>query len=128
MGHKKLRASFQRLLAVLCLVAIAGAPTATEGQSQDDEQRIGQEVFNELKAKGEIIESSPLYDQLKPIADAITRVAQPQYNHPFKFYLVHETQPNAFATPGGNIYVVDSLLYFVKNTEQLAGTLCHEVS
>jgi predicted Zn-dependent protease len=24
--------------------------------------------------------------------------------------------------------VVDSLLYFVKNTEQLAGTLCHEVS
>ena len=26
------------------------------------------------------------------------------------------------------MYVVDSLLYFVKNTEQLAGTLCHEVS
>ena len=23
---------------------------------------------------------------------------------------------------------MDSLLYFVKNTEQLAGTLCHEVS
>ncbi|WP_185827254.1 M48 family metallopeptidase [Edaphobacter aggregans] len=89
---------------------------------------MGKEVFNELKAKGEIIESSPLYDQLKPIADAITRAAQPRYNHPFKFYLVHETQPNAFATPGGNVYVVDSLLYFVKNKEQLAGTLCHEVS
>ncbi|MEI9980087.1 MAG: M48 family metalloprotease [Edaphobacter sp.] len=29
---------------------------------------------------------------------------------------------------GGNVYVVDSLLYFVKNKEQLAGTLCHEVS
>jgi predicted Zn-dependent protease len=26
------------------------------------------------------------------------------------------------------VYVVDSLLYFVKNTDQLAGTLCHEVS
>src|SRR5262249_20779712 len=26
------------------------------------------------------------------------------------------------------VYVVDALLYFVKNTEQLAGTLCHEVS
>jgi peptidase M48-like protein len=89
---------------------------------------MGQEVFNELRAKGEIIESSPLYEQLKPIADAITKAAQPRYNHPFKFYLVHETQPNAFATPGGNVYVVDSLLYFVKNTEELAGTLCHEVS
>ncbi len=99
-----------------------------QGQSQDEEVQMGQEVFNELKAKGEIIESSPLYDQLKPIADAITQAAQPRYNHPFKFYLVHETQPNAFATPGGNVYVVDSLLYFVKNKEQLAGTLCHEVS
>ena len=97
-------------------------------QDQDDEVQMGQEVFNELKAKGEIVESSPLYDELKPIADAITRAAQPHYNHPFKFYLVHETQPNAFATPGGNVYVVDSLLYFVKNKEQLAGTLCHEVS
>jgi predicted Zn-dependent protease len=99
-----------------------------QGQNQDGEVQMGQEVFNELKAKGEIIESSPLYDQLKPIANAITHAAQPRYNHPFKFYLIHETQPNAFATPGGNVYVVDSLLYFVKNKEQLAGTLCHEVS
>lgn len=97
-------------------------------QAQDEEVQMGQEVFNELKAKGELIESSPLYDQLRPISDEIARAAQPQYSHPFKFYLVHEQQPNAFATPGGNVYVVDSLLYFVKNKEQLAGTLCHEVS
>jgi len=57
-----------------------------------------------------------------------TRREAPFHPHPFKFFIVHETQPNAFATPGGNVYVVDSLLYFVKNTEQLAGTLCHEVS
>jgi beta-barrel assembly-enhancing protease len=118
----------------LCLVvsdASAQQPNSNasaQQQNQDEEVQLGQEVFNELKAKGEIIESSPLYDQLKPFADAITRAAQPRYNHPFKFYLVHETQPNAFATPGGNVYVVDSLLYFVKNSEELAGTLCHEVS
>jgi len=117
-----------RSTAVLCLLVITGAQSAGSGPDQDEEVQIGQETFNELKTKGEIIESSPLYDQLKPIAEAITRVAQPRYNHPFKFYLVHEAQPNAFATPGGNVYVVDSLLYFVKNKEQLAGTLCHEVS
>jgi len=109
-------------------VGIAATPLAAQGQKQDEELQMGQEVFNELEARAEIIESSPLYDQLKPISDAITRAAQPRYNHPFKFYLVHEAQPNAFATPGGNVYVVDSLLYFVKNTDELAGTLCHEVS
>lgn len=114
----------------LCFAVYGRVATPLSAQTfdQDEEVQMGQEVFNELKAKGEIVESSTLYDQLRPIADAITRAAQPQYNHPFKFYLVHETQPNAFATPGGNVYVVDSLLYFVKNTEELAGTLCHEVS
>ena len=116
--------------AAACLVALAsgGAMSAAQGSQLDDEQQIGQQVFSELKAKGEIIASSPLYDQLTPIASAIIRTAQPRYNHPFKFYLVHEQQPNAFATAGGNVYVTDSLMYFVKNTEELAGTLCHEVS
>ena len=116
------------LVSAIALVASASAPWATEDAGQDDEQQIGQQAFGELKAKGEIVASSPLYDSLSPIAAAVTRTAQPRYNHPLKFYLVHEQQPNAFATPGGNVYVTDSLMYFVKNTEQLAGTLCHEVS
>ena len=113
---------------LLCLALLVNASPLAQAQNQDEEVQLGQQVFNELKARAEIIESSPLYDTLKPITEAITKSAQPQYNHPFKFYLVHEPQPNAFATPGGNVYVVDALLYFVKNTDELAGTLCHEVS
>jgi beta-barrel assembly-enhancing protease len=115
------------LLVVIALLSGSRRPSAGN-PGLDDEQQIGQEVFNELKAKGEIVSSSPLYDVLNPITAAVVRTAQPRYIHPFKFYLVHEQQPNAFATPGGNVYVTDSLMYFVKNTEQLAGTLCHEVS
>ena len=113
--------------AALCLVGLESA-TIPQRNQQDEELEMGQEVFTGLKAKAEIIESSPLYDTLRPVAEAITRAAQPRYNHPFKFYLVHEPQPNAFAAPGGNVYVVDSLLYFAKNNEELVGTLCHEVS
>src|SRR5271157_993714 len=123
------RALLYAAVVALC-VAGARAPLAAQeqNQNQDEELQMGQEVFEELKSTGEIVESSPLYDQLQPIADAITRAAQPRYNHPFKFYLIHEKQPNAFSVPGGNVYVVDSLMYFVKNTDELAGTLCHEVS
>ena len=114
---------FLLLVSVLC----AGQAPLPEPVT-DQETELGLAVYDELKAKGEIVKSSPLYDSLRPIAEAISRVAQPRYNHPFKFFIVHEPHPNAFATPGGNVYVVDFLLYFVKNTEQLAGTLCHEVS
>jgi predicted Zn-dependent protease len=116
--------------AALCLAGVGcgGTSVATQGRNQDEALEMGQEIFNELKANGEIVESSPLYDQLRPIADAISRAAQPQYSHPFKFYLLHEDLPDAFAAPGGNVYVVDSLLYFIRNTDELAGTLCHEIS
>jgi predicted Zn-dependent protease len=116
------------LISVIGVTASVVAPRASSDPRLDDERQIGQQVFDELKAKGEIVASSPLYDSLAPIATAITRTVQPRYGLPFRFYLVHEPQPNAFATAGGNVYVTDSLMYFVKNTEQLAGTICHEVS
>ena len=114
------------LLVMFATTSWAQAPTPEPVTDQETE--LGEAVYKQLLEKREIIKSSPLYDSLKPFAEAIARVAQPRYPHPFKFFLVHEAQPNAFATPGGNVYVVDSLLYFVKNTEELAGTLCHEVS
>ena len=120
-------------LATLSLASMlaSAANAASEPQADQqlqEEQQLGTETFKELEAKREIITSSPLYDSLKPLASDIARAAQPRYGLPIKFYLVHEPQPNAFATPGGNVYVVDELLYFVKNDEELAGTICHELA
>ncbi len=93
-----------------------------------DEKQIGDQVYADLSKKGEIIKASPLYGVLNPVARRIKTVADPQYDYPFKFILVHEKQPNAFAVPGGNVYVTDSLMQFVKTKEELAGVLCHETS
>lgn len=120
--------AFTGVLALAGLCCSGAAAASGTGEQPDTELQLGQEVFDQLKSKGEIVATSPLYDQLEPIATRITQAAQPLYEHPFKFYLVHQTQPNAFSTPGGNVYVADALLYFVKNREELAGTLCHEVA
>ncbi|HEX3550677.1 MAG TPA: M48 family metallopeptidase [Candidatus Elarobacter sp.] len=123
----------KRLLALVTIVALAAVAggTAASAQSSSDNQaemQIGQQEYQQLQQKGEIIPSSPYYAVLNPIAQQIKRVADPQYFHPFNFILVHESQPNAFAVPGGNVYVTDSLMRFVKNREELAGVLCHETS
>ena len=115
-------------LSTALVSAAGGAAGQPADQELQQEQQLGTETFNELKAKREIIDSSPLYDSLKPLASDIARAAQSRYGLPIKFYLVHEAQPNAFATPGGNVYVVDELLYFVKNDDELAGTICHELA
>jgi beta-barrel assembly-enhancing protease len=121
----------KRLLAFalsLGLAAFAGAQPAAAQSDDQIEMQIGQQEYQALSQKGEIISSSPYYAILNPIAQQIKRVADPQYSHPFQFILVHEKQPNAFAVPGGNVYVTDSLMKFVQNREELAGVLCHETS
>jgi len=117
------------VLATLAVVAALAAPALAESsQDEQTEIQIGQQEYQQLQQKGEIIPSSPLYAILNPIAASIKRVADPQYFRPFHFILVHENQPNAFAVPGGNVYVTDSLMKFVQNKEELAGVLCHETS
>lgn len=116
------------LLGVLVIIAMAASAGTPAKADDTDEQQLGAQLFSQLKSQGEIVKSSPLYDVLKPIAAAITKVVQPQYQYPIHFYIVHETEPNAFAAPGGNVYVIDSLMYFVKNAQELEGTLCHETS
>ena len=114
----------------VCCAPAYAQQTGEVQQSSDqyDEPAMGKELFDQLRSEGEIVESSPLYATLRPLAERITRVVQPQYDYPIHFYIVHEAQPNAFAAPGGNIYVTDSLFYFVRNTEELTGTICHETS
>lgn len=112
------------LMTSVLLTAQAPAPEPVS----DTETQLGLEVYNELKAGASIISASPLYDALQPVVGPISKVAQTRYEHPFKFFLVHEARPNAFSVPGGNVYVTDALLYFVKNKEELAGTLCHEMA
>src|ERR1700679_717221 len=126
-SDRKYRNCLAALLGVLviAMMALAGTPARAD---DTDEAKLGAQLFTQLKSQGEIVKSSPLYDTLAPIAAAITKVVQPQYQYKIHFYIVHETQPNAFAAPGGNVYVVDSLMFFVHNPEELAGTLCHETS
>lgn len=108
--------------------ALSMTATARADDRAAQEAQIGRQVYAELQKKGEIIPTSRYYAILNPIARQIKRIADPQYDFPFRFILVHEKQPNAFAVPGGNVYVTDSLMTFVRNREELAGVLCHETS
>jgi predicted Zn-dependent protease len=120
-----------RPLAALTALAFAFAcvlPAAAYTQQEQTELQIGQQEWQQLQQKGEIVRSSPYYTTLNSIARRIAPVADRQYFMPFHFYLVNESDPNAFSVPGGNVYVTTAMMHFVKNKEELAGVLCHEVS
>lgn len=121
--HRTLRIAAAAALAAALVSAPAAIPAA-----DDEESQYGTELYKEMVAQREVVATSPLYDVLRPIGNAIARAAQARYGRPIRFYIVHEPQANAFAAPGGNVYVVDGLFYMAHNTDELAGVLCHETS
>jgi len=45
-----------------------------------------------------------------------------------KVHLIEDPAPNAFAVPGGNIYVCTGVLHLTEQPEQVAGILAHEIA
>src|SRR5436190_1818637 len=46
----------------------------------------------------------------------------------FQFQIVDQLEPNAFAIPGGGIYISRGLLALVTSEDELAGVLAHEIA
>ena len=107
----------------------AAAWPDTSPREESWETQVGQQRYADYMQRGEIVPPrSPLYRTLDPIGDAIAAVADRQYFAPFHFVLLNEQTPNAFSMPGGNVYVTTALLTFLRNRDELAGVICHEVS
>ena len=115
-------------LSALAFPIAAGADDISQSQ-KNWETQFGQQRYMQMMQRGEIVPpQSPLYATLKPIADKIGAVVNSLYFTPFHFILVNQGSPNALSVPGGNVYVTTSMLSFVKNQDELAGVLCHEVN
>lgn len=119
---------FWGVVSAVALVFAWATPALAYTQDEQVELQIGQQEYQQLQQKGEILTDSPYYAILNPIATKIKRVADQQYFVPFHFILVNESSPNAFAVPGGNVYITTAMMRFVRNKEELAGVLCHETS
>lgn len=71
-----------------------------------------------------------------PLAQLVTRIGQKVYStsdarkssYQFQFHLLNDSQTiNAFALPGGQIFITKALLVRLGNEAQLAGVLGHEI-
>src|SRR5579883_1038867 len=118
----------------IALVAFAGARGAASSLAVSPAERsweaqVGQEAYERYAQRNEIVpRQSPLYAVLDPVARRIASVADRDYYAPFRFILLDEAQPNAVAMPGGDVYVTTAMLSYLRNRDELAGVICHEVN
>lgn len=93
----------------------------------EEEKEIGRSVHKEISRDYEIITEGGYYDLLQKIgADLVESNELDDYD--YKFYLVKSSAINAFAAPGGFIYVFTGLMdVMAYDPSMLAGVVAHEI-
>jgi len=93
----------------------------------EEEKKLGKKVVLEMEKKVEFVRDLNLQVFLDNIGQSLVAHIGPT-PFEFKFYLINAKDPNAFAIPGGYIFVTTGLLVLAESEQEIAGVLSHEIS
>jgi predicted Zn-dependent protease len=123
----------QRLVPLAASVTIAACATnpATGKKeislmSEAQEIALGQQMDAEIRREMGVYDDPQLQRYVQEIGLQLARVSQ-RPNLPWHFTVVDAPAVNAFALPGGYIYLTRGILPFLNDEAQLAGVLGHEI-
>ena len=94
--------------------------------SRNEEQRIGEKVLREVRAKLPVLQDAWLEDELNYIFSGV--YGQSGLGAPIALVVVRDKQINAFAVPGGLFAINAGLISSAKNMDEVAGVMAHEVA
>src|SRR5262249_23476826 len=89
------------------------------------EVEFGAKLFQDFSRQEKLVTNNAAYNAQ---IQAITNALLPALGHTpltFQFHVIENTNLNAFAVPGGHVFIFTGLLEAVKRPEQLAGVLAH---
>ena len=90
------------------------------------EVQIGQQVVSEVEKEYKVSQDLRLNSWVEEIGQRLVAVSE-RKNLQFQFKVLDRDEINAFALPGGFIYVHKGLLEAVDHDAELAGVLAHEI-
>ena len=95
--------------------------------SMEDEIKLGKEAAGQVERQMEVVKNAEVEAWLNQIGAQLAKT--PEANaYPYYFRLVNEDSINAFALPGGPMFVHTGLIKAADNEGQVAGVLAHEMS
>jgi len=119
------------LLAFL-LAGVSCTPTLQRAEriltpSIKSEKEMGREFAEKALEKLELVEDPRVIEYIAQIGGPIIEAAQPM-SYQFRFHVIKGPILNAFAVPGGHIYLYSGLLLKARNVHEVAGVIAHELS
>jgi len=90
------------------------------------ETKAGATAARQVEAEMGLVHDPALVAYVREIGQRLAAHAS-RKNVPWKFQIVDMPEPNAFALPGGYVYVSRGLLALVNDESELAGVIGHEI-
>ena len=127
------------LTAVVLLSGYLTGTCTAQPPVEDPEIKIGREAHEEMLKSGMKLISDPgMLARVTGIGARLANVAnktvipatygtENRTPYTYRFHIVDDKDVNAFALPGGWLYVNKGLLDYVQSDDELAGVLAHEV-
>ncbi|HEX6750492.1 MAG TPA: M48 family metalloprotease [Longimicrobium sp.] len=104
----------------------AAAGSFTVGVAK--EREIGREVAATVAGRWRVLNDPALNDYVNLVGTVVAQQS-PRYNElPFRFAVLDTDEINAFAAPGGYVFVTRGALELMESEAELAGVLAHEVA
>lgn len=111
----------------MILLALAVLPPAAALISVEDEIQIGREAQAQVKAKVPELTDGDVQRYVSRIGRPLAaRAGGPKY--PYSFSIANYRDLNAFALPGGPVWINRGAMAAAQNEAQLAGILAHEIA
>jgi len=129
---RRLRAHafFAGLTALAVLAGCATNPATGKKEfslmSEAQEIQIGREADPQIRQEMGVYEDRELQQYVSTIGLRLAKASE-RPNLPWHFTVVDEPAVNAFALPGGYIYLTRGIMAYLNNEAQLAGVLGHEI-
>lgn len=109
-------------------IVVLGAAAALCGCaiSQQQEVQMGQEYAQQIAQQLPLISDPEIVRYINVLGDSIAKLT-PRSDLDWHFYVVDSKEVNAFAVPGGFVYVNRGLIERADQMDELAGVLGHEI-
>jgi Zn-dependent protease with chaperone function len=101
----------------------------TTGMNRQQQQQLGLQAMGEVYKQMPVLpDSSPETQYVQHLGRKLAGVIPADRSWPYQFHVIPATDINAFALPGGPIFVNIGTITAADNEAQLAGVLAHEMS
>jgi len=123
------------------VLAIALTPLAALAQTKisyhsnkykvTDDVQLGRQAANEVEQQMPLLRDSQVSSYVESVGQRLVAAIPPEFQHPeFRYYfrVVNARDINAFALPGGPMYVNRGMIEAARNEGEMAGVMAHELS